>query len=56
MKTDLDKIINNASIATRRNIADNLTIWKNDNSSNLYYKNVNELLDEVIELIRKGDI
>jgi len=56
MQTDLDKIINNVCVATRRNIADNLTTWKNDNSSDLYYKNANELLDEVIELIRKGEI
>lgn len=56
MQTDLDKIINNAVVATRKNISDNLIIWKNDHKEELLYKNANELIDELAEMIRRGDI
>ena len=56
LRSDLDKIINNAMVATRRNISDNLIIWKNDRKEELLYKNANELIDEMVEMIRQGDI
>lgn len=56
MQTDLDKIINNVVSATRRNISDNLITWKNNHSKELLYKNANELIDEIAEMIRRGDI
>ena len=55
-QTDLDKIINNVVSATRRNISDNLIIWKNNHKEELLYKNANELIDEIAEMIRRGDI
>lgn len=48
--------INDVPDSNRKRIVKNLIEWKNDNSSNLYYKNANELLDEVIELIRKKEV
>ena len=40
----------------RNNIVNNLIIWKNNHSEELLYKNVNELIDELAEMIRWGDI
>lgn len=48
--------INDVPNSNRERIVENLTEWKNDNSCAFYYKNANELLDEVIELIRKGKV
>ncbi len=53
---ELDKLINNIVSATRRNISDNLITWKNNSSEELLYKNANELIDEIAEMIRQGDI
>ena len=56
IQTELDKIINNVVSATRRNTSDNLIIWKNNHKEELLYKNANELIDEIAEMIRQGDI
>lgn len=56
MQTELDKIINNVVSDTRRNTSDNLIIWKNNHKEELLYKNANELIDEIAEMIRQGDI
>lgn len=56
LQSDLDKIINNAVVVTRRNTSDNLIIWKNNHKEELLYKNANELIDEIAEMIRQGDI
>lgn len=56
IQTDLDKIISNVVSATRRNISDNLITWKNNHSEELLYKNANELIDEIVEIIRRGYI
>ena len=56
LQSDLDKIINNAVVVTRRNTSDNLIIWKNNHKEELLYKNANELIDEIVEMIRQGDI
>lgn len=55
-QTNLDRIINNVVVATRRNISDNLIMWKNDHKEELLYKNANKLIDKIAEMIRRGDL
>lgn len=56
MLLGLKEITDILLIRQRNYICDNLIIWKNNNSEELLYKNANELLDEVIEMIREEKI
>lgn len=51
------KEITDILLTRQRNwICDNLIIWKNNHKEELLYKNANELIDEIAEMIRTGDI